>query len=129
LGPRHCHRSDAAGRRQEEIYSGIRHVYRRASSHRWETSGDAETWPAQWATEVMPLANAALSRIQIGNGTHAENEERGLTCTWPVTLGRDYTSWGQSAGAPARRSPDTWIGGAQTGAATGTIAAQLNMEG
>ena len=41
----------------------------------------------------MPLANAALSRIEIGAGTHAENEERGLNCTWPVTLGRDYTSW------------------------------------
>jgi hypothetical protein len=27
----------------------------------WETSGDPETWPAQWATEVMPLANAALT--------------------------------------------------------------------
>jgi hypothetical protein len=54
----------------------------------WETSGDSETWPAQWATDVMPLANAALSRIEIGDGTRA-----GLNCTWPVTLGRDYTSW------------------------------------
>jgi S1/P1 Nuclease len=56
----------------------------------WETSGDAETWPEQWATEVMPLANAALSRIKIGNGTQATG---GLKCTWPVTLDRDYTSW------------------------------------
>jgi S1/P1 Nuclease len=54
----------------------------------WETSGDVETWPEQWATEVMPLANAALSRIKIGDATHAA---RG--CTWPVTLDRDYTLW------------------------------------
>lgn len=58
-----------------------------------ETTGDPETWPAQWATEIMPLANAALSRVEIGDATHAETEERGPKCTWPVTLPRDYTSW------------------------------------
>jgi hypothetical protein len=40
----------------------------------------------------MPLANSALSRIEIGDATHAEVEERGPKCTWPVTLSRDYTS-------------------------------------
>ena len=59
----------------------------------WQTAGDPETWPEQWGTEIMPLANAALSRIEIGDATHAETEERGPKCTWPVTLGRDYAAW------------------------------------
>jgi hypothetical protein len=58
-----------------------------------ETSGAPESWLDTWATEIMPVANQALSRIEIGDPTHAENEERGPKCTWPVTFGRDYTAW------------------------------------
>jgi hypothetical protein len=59
----------------------------------WQTTGDPETWPAQWATEIMPLANAALSRIDIGEGEQVGSQDRGPKCTWPVTLGRDYSTW------------------------------------
>jgi hypothetical protein len=44
--------------------------------------------PGSTRTSTGPLANAALSRIEIGDGTRA-----GLNCTWPVTLDRDYASW------------------------------------
>lgn len=59
----------------------------------WETSGDPETWPEQWATEVLPIAKTALTTANIGDGTHADNEEQGLKCTWPVAVSRDYTTW------------------------------------
>ncbi len=59
----------------------------------WDTSGDTETWPEQWATEILPLANAALTRVEIGDGIHADNEDGGLKCTWPVIVNRDYSAW------------------------------------
>jgi hypothetical protein len=59
----------------------------------WQTQGDPETWPVQWATEVLPLANAALTKADIGDGAPAGNEERGLQCAWPVTISKDYATW------------------------------------
>jgi hypothetical protein len=41
----------------------------------------------------MPLANAVLSRIGIGEGEQVGSQDRGPKCTWPVTLGRDYSTW------------------------------------
>lgn len=58
----------------------------------WTTAGGPETWPQQWATEIMPIANAALAKVRIGDGVHAGNGPE-LKCTWPVTLDRDYTDW------------------------------------
>jgi S1/P1 Nuclease len=59
----------------------------------WKMEGDPDTWPEQWATEIMPLANAALSRIDIGEGEQVGSQDRGPKCSWPVTLGRDYSTW------------------------------------
>jgi hypothetical protein len=59
---------------------------------KWITAGDPETWPQQWATEIMPIANAALTKVHIGDGVHV-GDGPGLKCTWPVTLDRDYTNW------------------------------------
>jgi hypothetical protein len=59
----------------------------------WQTSGDPATWPAQWATEIMPLANTALSGIEIGEGEQTGSQDRGPKCTWPVMLGKDYPGW------------------------------------
>src|SRR5262249_8765351 len=59
----------------------------------WQTAGDPETWSAQWATEILPLANAALTRVQIGPGELVTGGS-GERCTWPVAhLERDYTRW------------------------------------
>jgi len=59
----------------------------------WTMQGDPETWPEQWATEIMPLANAALSRVEIGDGEQVGSQDRGPKCMWPVTLGKDYSNW------------------------------------
>lgn len=58
----------------------------------WETQGDLDTWPTQWATEIMPLANQAITDVEIGEGTPSQGD-RGPKCTWPVTLERDYTGF------------------------------------
>jgi S1/P1 Nuclease len=58
----------------------------------WQTSGTPETWSAQWATEIMPLANGALTRVEIDDGTPVEGE-RELKCNWHVTLDRGYSQW------------------------------------
>jgi hypothetical protein len=39
----------------------------------------------------MPIANAALTKVRIGDGVHADGPD--LNCTWPVTLDCDYTNW------------------------------------
>ena len=58
----------------------------------WETSGDIDAWPTQWATEIMPLAKSALTRVQIGQALQTQGG-LGPKCTWPVTLTRDYAQW------------------------------------
>jgi len=55
----------------------------------WRSSGDPDTWPAQWANEALLLARSALTQIEIGPGS----VEAGGKCTWPITLQRDYTNW------------------------------------
>jgi hypothetical protein len=58
----------------------------------WETAGDPESRPEKWATEIMPLAKDALTRVQIGHSMYSDNAH-GSPCFWPVTLTREYTSW------------------------------------
>jgi hypothetical protein len=58
----------------------------------WQTSNNPETWSAQWATEIMPLANGALTRVEVDDGTPVEGE-RELKCNWHVTLDRGYAQW------------------------------------
>jgi len=57
----------------------------------WKMSGDPETWSTQWATEIMPLAKSALTRVHIGEGASA-NGAFGR-CAWPIALDRAYTQW------------------------------------
>jgi len=59
----------------------------------WQTAGDPETWSTQWATEIMPLAHQALTRLHIAPGELVTGGPGGH-CTWSVgPLPRDYTSW------------------------------------
>jgi hypothetical protein len=59
----------------------------------WETTGDPQTWPGQWATEILPIAATALTDIEIGKATKANSQGQKPKCTWPVTLPRAYTQW------------------------------------
>jgi hypothetical protein len=38
-------------------------------------------------------ANAALTKVEIGEGTKRNSHDHRLACTWPVTLPREYTQW------------------------------------
>ena len=56
----------------------------------WATEGDASTWATQWATEVMPIANAALTKITID----PPNSQAGSTrCTRLVKFDQEYRRW------------------------------------
>jgi S1/P1 Nuclease len=59
----------------------------------FETTGDVETWSAKWATEILPIANTALTKIDIGEATLADSHEHKPKCTWPITLTKEYTRW------------------------------------
>jgi hypothetical protein len=59
----------------------------------WETTGDPETWPEQWATESLPIAESALTDIEFGDATKTNSPGQKPKCTWPVTLPRAYTQW------------------------------------
>ena len=55
----------------------------------WETPGDPDTWPAQWATETLPLAKDAYGHATIGQA----QQSGGSRCSWQVKLDRAYTDW------------------------------------
>ena len=53
----------------------------------WQTAGDPETWAEQWATEILPLARAAYSKLKlIGFKEHDR-------CTWTTQGTPGYSQW------------------------------------
>jgi hypothetical protein len=58
----------------------------------WEMSDEPSTWPARWASEILPLAKTALSRVTVGAPEEAEDDPK-LKCTWPVVLEPGYGPW------------------------------------
>jgi|SRR5215470_1821386 len=54
----------------------------------WETAGAPETWSAQWATEVLPLAVQAHDRLTIRKRPFPFP-----SCTWTTTLDPAYQDW------------------------------------
>jgi hypothetical protein len=79
-----------AGVRKRSIQDFATYVVAHPSAAR-QTVGDPETWPEQWASEIMPLAKAALTLMQIGDPVEAAPGSP--KCSWPVALSREYTSW------------------------------------
>jgi hypothetical protein len=63
----------------------------------WKTMGDVDTWPEQWATEVLPLAKQAIIDADIGDPTSHDEDTHGIKCTWPATIDREYTKWANQA--------------------------------
>jgi hypothetical protein len=61
----------------------------------WETAGPPETWAAQWATEMMPLAVEAHDRLKITKGTKPPPFPGTGGCTWEATLDPAYQDWAQ----------------------------------
>jgi hypothetical protein len=60
----------------------------------WETTGSPETWAAQWASEIMPLAVEAHQRLTIGKGSKPSPFTGG--CTWETTLDPAYEDWAKA---------------------------------
>jgi hypothetical protein len=57
----------------------------------WQTTGDAETWAAQWASEVIATANDAYDRSDIAiTGTLDAGK-----CQWKAKLDPAYQAWAQ----------------------------------
>jgi hypothetical protein len=63
----------------------------------WKTMGDVDTWPEQWATEVLPLAKQAITDADIGDPSSHDEDTHGIKCTWPATVDRNYTKWANQA--------------------------------
>jgi hypothetical protein len=59
----------------------------------WETPGDPAGWSLHWATEIMPLANDALTKIMIGDARRLPPSHGQLQCKWPVTIPAGYDDW------------------------------------
>jgi hypothetical protein len=57
------------------------------------TAGDVGTWPTQWATEILSIADKALTDADIGEATSHNETNTGLKCSWPATVDRTYTNW------------------------------------
>ena len=59
----------------------------------WETASGPETWAAQWATEIMPLAAEAHDRLTIRKGPMPSPFSFTGGCTWVTTLDPAYEDW------------------------------------
>jgi S1/P1 Nuclease len=55
----------------------------------WQTAGDPATWAEQWATEILPLARAAHTKLKI------EFKERDPAhhCVWTTQISPGYSRW------------------------------------
>jgi hypothetical protein len=57
----------------------------------WKTDGDPATWPAKWATEVMPLGRFAYEGVRLGQARHPDPPHpTRLTCTAALTYEPNY---------------------------------------
>jgi hypothetical protein len=54
----------------------------------WQTAGDPETWAAQWATEILPVARAAYTKLEL-NG-HLDQQHK---CAWTTQIPSGYSKW------------------------------------
>jgi S1/P1 Nuclease len=55
----------------------------------WQTAGDPETWAPQWATEILPLARAAYTRLPLKGSKDPANGR----CSWTTRIDSDYAKW------------------------------------
>lgn len=59
----------------------------------WQTSGPVETWAAQWASEIMPLAVEAHARLTMRKGIKPSPFTFTGGCTWETALDPTYEDW------------------------------------
>lgn len=58
----------------------------------WNAKGDPESWPAQWATSILPLARTARTGLQLGARVEVPNPypPPEYRSEWTVALPPDY---------------------------------------
>jgi hypothetical protein len=54
----------------------------------WQTKDDPETWAAQWATEILPLARDAYTRLDIKGMKNLDGK-----CNWTTQISPRYGRW------------------------------------
>ena len=60
----------------------------------WLTHGDADTWAAKWAAEILPLAAEAHRKLTIRKVSGPAPGRNGKTeCRWETTLDKSYQDW------------------------------------
>jgi len=59
----------------------------------WKPKGDADGWATQWATEMIPLARDAHTRLTIKKRAKPAPVGATLNCAWEVTLDKPYQDW------------------------------------
>jgi hypothetical protein len=55
----------------------------------WQTAGDPETWAEQWATEILPVARAAYTKLKLSGQKDLEHDR----CTWTTQITPGYSHW------------------------------------
>jgi hypothetical protein len=55
----------------------------------WQTKGDVDSWAEQWATEILPLARAAYTRLEL-KGLKDQEHNR---CSWTTQISPGYSRW------------------------------------
>ena len=61
----------------------------------WQTAGDPESWAEQWATEILPVARAAYTKLELNGHMDLELHK----CAWTTQINPGYGKW---AGERAR---------------------------
>jgi hypothetical protein len=59
----------------------------------WRTDGDPETWAEKWATEILPLARTAHTKLKFALKERKELEHGRVACTWTTQISPGYSKW------------------------------------
>ena len=59
----------------------------------WKTKEDPGAWATQWATEIMPLAKAAHTKLKIVFKERKVSSSGRVSCFWTTTIPPSYATW------------------------------------
>jgi len=82
------HAVNLAMQKQGVTAFAARLVKERGAPQAWRNAGDAETWPEEWATEVLPLARTAHADIRLLEHLAPDGAQRGHR--WRIAQPADY---------------------------------------
>jgi hypothetical protein len=65
----------------------------------WHNDGPPESWAAQWATEILPTAREAHTRLAFAVKERKAREPGDIYCTWTTTVDQAYSDWAAKTAA------------------------------